>query len=278
MNKILKRALCLLLSLVLLSQAAPVDQVIAQTVQVALPEVRIEEEILTNDLFYLATTSATLHEGANESYLLHVGRGGSAETESSVLLKISDMTAQYGKDYSVSVLNGSEEVEIPEENFSLMELLQSQSYEQTELKDEEEAEAILENDEEGMQVAEQGLVEALNYLADASGLSALPGATDLDPVQQARNLFTGEEVRSQRVTSSQDMFQQLQDVADVMTATVPGAKLKLTFAPGETEKYLVLTPIDNEEGDGDRTFYLILAETEGSTTNSAASSCAVTTS
>ncbi|MBR4700695.1 MAG: S-layer homology domain-containing protein [Oscillospiraceae bacterium] len=271
-----KRTLCLLLSLILLVQVAPVTQVRAQAVEVHLPEVQISEEILANDLFYLASTIATLREGANETYLLRVGRGGAAETESSVLLKISDMTACYGKDYTVSLLDGSANVEVPEDNCSLMELLQDQTFEQTELKDEDEAEAILEEDEEGMQVAEQGLVEALNYLADASGLSALPGATDLDPVQQARNLFTGEEVRSQRVTSSQDMFQQLQNVADVMTSTVPGATLKLTFAPGETEKYLVLTPKDNQTGDGDRTFYLILAETVGTTTNSAASSCAVT--
>ena len=223
----LKRALCLLLSLILLLQVAPVTQVKAQAVQVPLPEVQMSEEILSNDLFYLASTAATLREGANETYLLRIGRGGAAETESSVLLKISDMTASYGRDYTVSLLDGSAEVEVPEKNFSLMELLQDQSFEQTELKDEEEAEAILEEDEEGMQVAEKGLVDTLNFLAEASGLSKLPGATDLDPVQQARNLFTGEEVRSQRVTTTQDMFQQLQDVADVMTATVPGARVNV---------------------------------------------------
>ena len=274
MNGKLKRALCLLLSLVLLAQVAPISR--AQAVQVPLPEVELTEEILSGDLFYLASTSATLREGANETYLLRVGRGGSAETESSVLVKISDMTASYGKDYTVSVLGGSEEVEVPENNYSLMELFRDHTFEQTELKDEQEAEALIAEDEEGLQVAEQGIMEALNFLADASGLSFRPGATDLDAIHQARNLFAGEEVTTQHVTSSQDAFQSLQDMADVMTATVPGASLRLTFAPGETEKTLVLTPKDNSEGDGDRTFYLILSETEGSTTNSAASSCAVT--
>ena len=77
-NGKLKRVLCLLLSLVLLLQAAPATRVQAQTVQVPLPEVQIVEEILANNLFYLASTAATLREGANETYLLRVGRGGAA--------------------------------------------------------------------------------------------------------------------------------------------------------------------------------------------------------
>ena len=82
-----------MLTLVLLFQTAPVMQVGAQ--QLTLPEVELGEEILNSDVFYLASTAATLQEGANANYLLRVGRGGAAESESSVLIKISDMTAQY---------------------------------------------------------------------------------------------------------------------------------------------------------------------------------------
>lgn len=275
MNGKLRRALCLLLSLVLLLQAAPVTQVKAQAVQVPLPEVQIGEDILANDLFYLASTSATLREGANETYLLRVGRGGGAETESSVLVKISDVTAEYGKDYTVSVLDGSAKVEVPEGNVSLMDLIAGQPFELTELKDENEAEAILTEDEEGMAAAEAGVAEALNYLAERSGLADAELA-ELDPVQQARNLYTGIDGSSQHVTASENTLQQLQRVANVMTEVVPGAGVVLTFAPGETEKLLEITVKDNDESDGDRMLYVILAETDGSTTNSAASTCAVT--
>ena len=275
MNGKLRRALCLLLSLVLLLQAAPVTQVKAQAVQVPLPEVQIGEDILANDLFYLASTSATLREGANETYLLRVGRGGGAETESSVLVKISDVTAEYGKDYTVSVLDGSAKVEVPEGNVSLMDLIAGQPFELTELKDENEAEAILAEDEEGMAAAEAGVAEALNYLAERSGLADAELA-ELDPVQQARNLYTGIDGSSQHVTASENTLQQLQRVANVMTEVVPGAGVVLTFAPGETEKLLEITVKDNDESDGDRMLYVILAETDGSTTNSAASTCAVT--
>ena len=197
----LKRALCLLLSLVLLWQAAPVTQV--QAVEIRLPEVEIGADILANDLFYLASTSAALHEGANETYLLRVGRGGEAATESSVLVKISDVTAQYGKDYSISVLDGSSKVEVPEDNCSLMDLLIGQPFEVTELKDEEEAEAIFAEDEDGMAAAEAGVAEALNYLAERSGVEFDDDSSARDPVQQARNLYTGVDGSSQRVTATE---------------------------------------------------------------------------
>ena len=273
MNGTLKRALCLLLSLALTIQLAPVT--LAEEKQTTLPEVALEEAILNTDVFYMATTAATLEEGANTSYLLRVGRGGEAATESSVLIKICDMTSVYGTDYTVSALDGSAEVVVPEDNFTLMDLLAGQSFDLIPLKDEEEAEAIFEEDEEGMAAAEAGIEEALNYLAERSGIG-VKEESELDPVQQARNLYTGVDGKSQKVEATSDMYQQLQSVADVMTEVVPGAGIVLTFAPGETEKQLVLRPIDNEAGDGDRMFFLILSETEGSTTNSAASSCAVT--
>ena len=141
-----------------------------------------------NDLFYLASTSATLREGANETYLLRVGRGGGAETESSVLVKISDVTAEYGKDYTVSGLDGSAKVEVPEGNVSLMDLIAGQPFELTELKDENEAEAILAEDEEGMAAAEAGVAEALNYLAERSGLADAELAERIDHLTMAHSL------------------------------------------------------------------------------------------
>lgn len=274
MNRTLKRTLCLLLSLVLLCQAAPVMQVDAR--QLTLPEIALGEEILSSDVFYLASAAATLQEGANTTYLLRVGRGGTAESEASVLIKISDMTAQYGTDYTVAAADGSAEVEIPEENFSLIDLFLDSEYEQSELKPEEEAEGLLENDPEAMEQAQRSYAEAFNVLAEMTGFDGETDTAALDEVSQARNLFTGVEGTNQHLTTTGDTMQKLQDVADVMTELVPGAGIRLTFAPGESEKFLLITPEDNHEGDGDRTFYLILSDPTGTTTNSAASSCACT--
>ena len=77
--------------------------------------------------------------------------------------------------------------------------------------------------------------------------------------------FTGQNATAQRLTSEGDLFQDLQAIANVMTEVVAGASVELRFAPGETEKYLEIVPLDNTEGDGDRTFYVILGAPSGST-------------
>ena len=271
-----KRILCLLLSIAMLIGLAPNQIPRASAQPVPLSEAALPAEILANDVFYLASTNAAVYEGKNENYLLRVGRGGSADTESSVLVKISDVTACYGRDYTVSVLDGSAEVSVPEDNPSLMDRILGQPFTVTELKDEEEAEAEIAEDPEAKAAAAEGLKTVMDYLGNAVGLGTAAAAEHLSPIEQARNLYTGVAGGTQSVTTTQDMVQQLQDLADVMTTVVPGADVTLTFAPGETEKLLVITPKDNGEGDGNRYFYVILSETSGTTTNSAVSSCAVT--
>ena len=61
-----------------------------------------------------------------------------------------------------------------------------------------------------------------------------------------------------------------------MTDAVVGTSTELVFRPGEREKYLEIVPIDNRIGDGNRMFYIVLGPPSGTTTNSAASTCAVT--
>ncbi len=62
----------------------------------------------------------------------------------------------------------------------------------------------------------------------------------------------------------------------MITNVVVGASMAVDFAEGEREKYIAIDVKNNSKGDGDRYFYLILGEPYGTTTNSAASSCAVT--
>lgn len=89
-------------------------------------------------------------------------------------------------------------------------------------------------------------------------------------------MYTGVTGEPQRVTSTMDTYQQIQQVANVITNVVVGASMAVDFAEGEREKYIAIDVKNNSKGDGDRYFYLILGEPYGTTTNSAASSCAVT--
>ena len=465
----------------------------------ALPETEIDADILENDVFYFGAANAVIAEEDGTHHLLRVGRGGAADGESSVLVKIADVTAKLGEDYTVSVYRSSEKVDNPEDNASLLERMEGAEYAQRQRMTRDELVEALENDPEAFEGLTQTYDSAVNYVMNASGLAETLGAqaesasdgdgasltgepaednaeavteepdaeaetgadadtdaeaetvadtdadaeaeaednaeavmeepanddaetvtdadadesaetvadagtdegaeavteepdaeaeavtnadanedaetvtdadaeenadavtgepadedadaesavdpvqkaramftgiseapqrvtaaqpdadetadadaatdsgaepvdaqegqvslldggeklpvtvsTDgdisLDPVQQARQLYTGIDEAPQRVTAtdSRDLAAELQSISNVMTNAVVGASVRLTFAPGEKEKFLVITAKDNRKGDGDRYAYLILSETSGSTVNSALSSCALT--
>ncbi|MBO4787561.1 MAG: S-layer homology domain-containing protein [Lachnospiraceae bacterium] len=379
MKQTLKRLLSLVLVAALFTSIVPTQAFAAEQGEVYLPQIAIGNDILDYDVFYLATASASIEENSRLVYLLKVGRGGPADSESSVLVKIADMTAKYGEDYIVRVRDERTKVENPEGNFSLMELMEGSDFEQNAISDSDEFADMLESDPEAQAAYQEGVETALEFLDEASGLSekyggenpyaeaveelygesaepsedeepaddaepvedaepaedaestedtesaedtepveaateetapddaytidadveavidwdegAIPaiengevitiGGTEneyenVDPVQAAANLFTGENATAQRLTTEGDMFQDLQAIANVMTNAVVGASVELTFDIGETEKYLEIVPKDNHKGDGNRMFYIILGAPSGTTTNSSASSCAFT--
>lgn len=267
----------------------------------ALPETAIGQDILDNDLFYIATTMASVEEAGGDIHLLRVARGGDAAETAGVTVKIADVTAKLGKDYVIRVHNENTEIENPEDNQSLLERMEGAEYTQTERKSEEETLAEMENNPEMAEVTNQAYQASVDYLLEASGVEAQldeknDGETAADsenqssqiqysedgeivstnPIQRAKQIYTGIDAQSQRVTSTTDMMQQMQNMANVLTNAVVGASLQLDFAPGEREKLIEIETINNHVGDGERYFYLILAEPWGSCTNSAACSAAIT--
>jgi len=356
MKRTLNRLLSLILTAALFVSVVPTQAFAVEETEVYLPEIEIGSDILDYDVFYLATAAASVEEGGNHAYLLRVGRGGPADSESSVLVKIADMTAKYGEDYVVRVRDERTKVDNPEDNFSLMEMIEDSDFEQKPISDSDEFAEMIQDDPDAQAAYREGVETAMEFLEEASGLSdkydgedpyagalealygtqaypvededtehlldgdaepaesdageyaegagsleaeieAVPdwengpipangdGETltiggsaeaDTDPLRRAVNFFTGRDAAPQRLTAEGDMFQDLQAIANVMTNVVVGASVTLTFAPGETEKYLEILPKDNRTGDGDRMFYVILGAPGGRTTNSAASTCAFT--
>ena len=275
-NKILSLFLAILLCIGVM----PLQAFAEGEMAVLLPETEIEEDILQSDVFYIASPSAQLAEEGGAAYLLRIGRGGEAQDAASVHIRIADVTAKYGEDYIVRVHETGTAAENPQENLSLMEMMEEQPFTQSEIGTDEELAAMLEADEEGQAVLNEGIQSAVDFLDEESGLrekypEGYP-TDEPDKVQQARAAFTGVQGTSQRLSTQSDMFQDLQSVADVLTTAVVGADITLNFAPGESMQYLELIPKNNREGDGNRLFYLVLNSPEGSTTVSSADSCAVT--
>lgn len=97
-----KRAISLLLAFVMLFSLLPV-QVFAAEEPEYLPEAEIEEQYVSDGAFYFASAGAELYENTGSGYLLKVARWGDGEEAASVRLTMTDVTASYGEDYTVSL-------------------------------------------------------------------------------------------------------------------------------------------------------------------------------
>ena len=187
----MERLLSLALAVALFVSVVPTQAFAAEETEIYLPEIKIGNDILDYDVFYLATAAASVEEGGNHAYLFRVGRGGPADSESSVLVKIADMTAKYGEDYVVRVRDERTKVDNPKDNFSLMEMMEGSDFEQGELGTEDELAGMLENDPEAREAYTEGLNTALEFLEEASGFDDKYG--DENPYAEAVEELYGTE-------------------------------------------------------------------------------------
>ncbi|MBQ7597237.1 MAG: hypothetical protein IJU56_01495 [Clostridia bacterium] len=224
------------------------------------------EEILSADTFYIGTTSADLAEDYTGAYLLKVGRGGDAADAASVVLKMSDVTASYGKDYKVSYKAEGDVIKAddPWGNDSLLDMIEDNRALQTETPlGTEEEQAV------AMQQAYAELGEMAAEAAEEADEADTEATASENPLKAAKEAMTGEESDRGTVTSSkEDLLGVLSESANSITSTVQGATLKVDFAPGEKEKDIQIILRDNHKSDGDRLFYITLSEPSEGYTNS----------
>lgn len=261
----------------------------AEPTDVHIPEIQIGEDILSNDVFYLASANAQLNEGENERYLLRLARGGDCSSKSGVTVKIADLTAKYGEDYTISLYGSDITADNPKDNQSFLEKIDGQEYTETQVQSEEEYAEMIQDDRELQAKTVEALQSTIDYLEESSGLLGTDAEFEdkvtlaeqaeiinSNPLQDARRRYTGISGEPQKVTANADTMQQIQQMANVLTNAVVGANITVEFEEGESEKYIEIDVKDNHKSDGDRYFYLMLAAPYGTTTNSAASSCALT--
>lgn len=253
-----------------------------------LPEATMPKEIQAADSFYVGTTSADLAEDAEAPYLLKIGRGGDAKEEASVVLKISDATANYGKDYKIRTHESGfftkTAEDNPKDNQSLLDIIEAQDVVKEQLVDEENEEAAQEEAENLLEKqAENLLKEQEDDLEDKVPEWAKEIQSDLEatviegdhvnnPLSKAKSEMTGLDAdRKNVISTNQTMTDVLSNAGDYLTEAVPGATLTVAFGAGEKEKYIEIIPRNNKESDGDRIFYVTLSEPSEGMTNSAVS-------
>ena len=265
----LKRVLAVFLVMVLASQVITLP-VGAQekTDPVYLEAATMPEEILSADTFYVGTTSADLQEDYAAPYLLKIGRGGDAAEKASVTLKITDATASYDKDYKVSCQGKffTKKADNPKDNESLLDIIaENEILSETPIGDDEDQ-------AESMQQAVEEIKEKVAAEDEEAAKEETASEIEEQPanvLRDAKEAMSGETSDRGDVTASgNDLVDVLSQTANSLTNLVQGATLQVDFAAGEAEKYVEIATIDNDESDGDRIFYVTLAEPSEGYTNS----------
>lgn len=99
--KNLKRKLAMILAVLMTVTSVPMTA-FAAAEPVLIPEQKIDDSCITDGMFYFGSAGAEIGEADPGIYRLFVRRSGTDLPEASVRVTMLDMTASYGKDYTVS--------------------------------------------------------------------------------------------------------------------------------------------------------------------------------
>lgn len=194
----------------------------------------VSAETRAKEMFYFGSTNLTVSEKSKEDRLLKICRGGSAESEAAVTVKFGDYSAVYGENYTVSLYEGDGELTLNPDRFSVVRFLLENADSRTELTAEEAA-------EEERALLERFVSQKNADLYDVNGrlISTLRLTEDGEEGEE-RSASVGAEDQA----GSDDFDSNLSDYSAAV-------QVRLTFAPGETEKYIVITPVYSPEAQGD---------------------------
>ncbi|MGN1319316.1 MAG: Calx-beta domain-containing protein, partial [Lachnospirales bacterium] len=312
MSKKFKRFLAFILAFVI---SIPNVVFAAENNFIYVPEIDIEDEVKSGNLFYLSSSEVEMNENSDGHYLVKIGRGGDISKDASVLVKMADYTAKYGKDYKVYLYNGGffNEASSDKDALSVIEMIEGEDYTEFEVGDNEElAKEIEDGTISGSAIAvaaAEGVNEAVavnkalkgednnDYIKAAESVEVIEAEIventeveseteditdentsdeyDINTLAGARQAFTGivsDRTKQKASVDIVDQFAELQayqDVADTISDAMVSAKLKVEFESGESEKYIEIVPIDNDESDSDRVFNITIGDPEGEFTVSA---------
>ena len=268
-----KRLLAIVLLVAVTLTTVPITA-FAEPEPTALPTVTIDEQYIEDGAFYFASASAEIEENAGHGYLLKVCRFGDATTAQSVRLVMTDVTASYGKDYTVKLYGESgASVENAKESQSMLEYLETNETEEYNYADaiidgtigasdqltEEEQSALELNDSEkqAVEVMSQEVLASLSGEEETSAASAEPTGSG-SALAAARENAVGlaDDRAPMSYTLPEDSGLQndstgyMQDGISEVSEELNAAYLTLDFAAGETEKTVMITPKDNDKSDG----------------------------
>ncbi len=239
-----------------------------------LPAMTIDEQYIEVGAFYFASAGAEIEENAGHGYLLKICRFGDAKTAQSVRLVMTDVTASYGKDYTVELYGESgSSVENAKESQSMLEYLETNETEEynyadaiidgsigasDQLTEEEQSELELNDSEkQAVEAMSQEVLASLSGNEETSATSEEPTGSG-SALAAARENAVGlaDDRAPMSYTLPEDSGLQndstgyMQDGISEVSEVLNAAYLTLDFAADETEKTVMITPKDNDKSDG----------------------------
>lgn len=251
-----KKAAALLLSALMLGETAnlPVlaDEVLDSIRPIPFDDAVISPELEERDLFLIGSRDLTVSETDDARRLIRIVRTGSCEEEASVTVKFTDLSANYGENYTASVYGefGKDgKASEQEGRTSIVDFMlenEDNRFEEPMLSDEDLAALIEKNGGYDLADADGNIVSSFFIGEDA--------AESEDALPLAQLVAMDEMYEPQAFTEAD---------SGLIDDSFPGTELRLTFEAGEREKYIAVKPLYSEKAEGDCMTVLSLKDPAG---------------
>lgn len=218
----------------------------------------VSDEDYPNGLVGFGQTQLSVNEG--EKTTITVFRQGNTDTEATVRFKAIDVSAEYGKDYLLTVEHSGlrkEQLDVNENAVPLMEQsAMSGDINNSEVLIEEEPAAS----EEEAVVQDAAAAETLKASGKDSGLQAAYQAQVKEEAPSNDWTQTNPETAPEDVRSA---MSEGNDQAITYFEQAEGQETVLTFKKGEYEKDIVVETIDDDKSESEEQFVFVLCDAEG---------------
>ena len=235
----------------------------------------VTDEVRSSGEFYVSSPNINMSEGSGAKYAAVIKRGGDELEAASVRLTLMDITARYGKDYTVEVPDKGffeHDVENASGALSLIDELAANDGRLDEINGIDDIAKLGKTDEEIRELYDQDMEDISNDLSDElqqyvaekseetgkSGGEIISEASERSRLSAAFEAATGLRDDSAPMDGGDNAAGLLEEYTEdkllSLAKQLDSPYIILDFAEGETEKVVEFIPKDNGESDGSRMF------------------------
>ncbi|MCI5891907.1 MAG: S-layer homology domain-containing protein [Clostridiales bacterium] len=279
----MKRIISVLLTAAMLVGLLPVLPVFAEEEPVLLEVQRLEDAEYDEALSYVMMGTVQSEVEERGGYILTVFREGNTSVESAVDLKTADVSAKYGVDYIID--DDRYVTETTETESTLLELSDNDELVQEGEESFEDLQAMVDSSADTEENADkpEATEDMLNITGDSDGVfgddTVLSEQKELsDPQQeteegksslaQLKEEQTGLATRPTYETDMEPVTSVIMNsmgVVDVAEHIETSSTTQLVFAPGETEKQIIIRILEDNEAEGQEIINFMLSNPDENT-------------